>query len=234
VSLDIIAAPSPNVSDRKGTPVSLVVMHYTGMKTGAEALERLREPAAGVSAHYLVDTDGTTYRLVEEAQRAHHAGLGGWGEIDDVNSASIGIEIVNPGHFWGYTSFPKAQMRSVIRLTADIFSRHGLRAHQTVGHSDIAPERKEDPGEKFPWDRMAREGLAIGPYRGRTARDLSGYERSISLLQEIGYRVTPTHPVAATLAFQRRFCPREMGQGLSPLTRSAIVAIAERYRAAKA
>ncbi|WOI52055.1 N-acetylmuramoyl-L-alanine amidase [Parvularcula sp. LCG005] len=225
----IIDAPSPNC-DERAEPISLVVLHYTGMESGKEALDRLTDAASKVSAHYLIEQDGQVYALVPEEKRAWHAGLGGWGPHDNVNQVSIGIELVNRGHFWGYEEFPEAQMTALEDLLAGMMQRHGLKPHQVVGHSDIAPERKEDPGEKFPWDRFAAKGLTLGTYQGGADGPLPDCVEAIEMLAEIGYRVTPTHPVAATLAFQRRFCPQDLGQGLSPLTRAAISAVAGRLR----
>ena len=138
MELDFIDARSPNFDDRK-LPVSMIVLHYTGMPDMQSALDRLTSPEAQVSAHYLVDEDGTIYRLVEEANRAWHAGKSRWRGVTDVNSASVGIEIVNPGHEFGYRPFPDEQMASVIPLVADIKERHGIGRGNVVGHSDVAP-----------------------------------------------------------------------------------------------
>lgn len=220
--LNAVQSPSPNHSDRQGTPVSLVVLHYTGMETGREALDRLRDPEAGVSAHYFIEEDGTLHAMVEESSRAHHAGLGYWDGIQDVNAASIGIEIVNPGHYWGYQPFPETQMVTLIELLEDIFSRHKLSVLSTIGHSDLAPERKEDPGELFPWARLAELGLALPQWQKGEEPPAPEYDEAIAMLAEIGYGVSPSHPVAAILAFQRRFAPQLLGQGISPDTRMAI------------
>ncbi|RYY33924.1 MAG: N-acetylmuramoyl-L-alanine amidase, partial [Sphingomonadales bacterium] len=158
--LPIIDAPSPNFNDRR-LPVSMIVLHYTGMVSGEAALERLRDPAAEVSAHYLVEEDGRIFRLVDEDKRAWHAGRAHWRGITDVNSASVGIEIVNPGHEHGYRNFTEAQMSAVIPLVAEIKERHGITRGNVVGHSDVAPARKEDPGELFNWHALARLRLAL-------------------------------------------------------------------------
>src|SRR6201996_9284934 len=129
----------------------MAVLHYTGMRTVAEALARLRDPDAKVSAHYLVDEDGTILRLVPEARRAWHAGKSFWKGESDVNAVSVGIEIVNPGHEWGYRAFPDAQIEATIELVADIRTRWDVPDGRILGHSDVAPERKTDPGELFPW-----------------------------------------------------------------------------------
>jgi len=158
--MNIIEVPSPNF-DTRTAPPSLLVLHYTGMKTGAEALDRLRDPEAKVSSHYLVEEDGRVFRLVAEERRAWHAGVSYWRGRRNVNGESIGIEIVNPGHEWGYRAFPDAQIESVIALLADIRTRWDIEDRDIVGHSDIAPDRKDDPGELFPWKRLSEAGHGV-------------------------------------------------------------------------
>jgi N-acetylmuramoyl-L-alanine amidase len=155
-----IPAPSPNFDARRAPP-DLIVLHYTGMQTGEAALARLRDPASKVSAHYLVEEDGRVFALVPEERRAWHAGRGVWRGETDCNAASIGVEIVNPGHEWGYRPFPDAQVAAVITLLADIRSRWTVPDVGIIGHSDLAPDRKEDPGELFPWKRLAGEGHGL-------------------------------------------------------------------------
>jgi N-acetylmuramoyl-L-alanine amidase len=197
-------APSPNFDDRL-LPISMIVLHYTGMQDGASALARLRDPEAKVSAHYLVEEDGTVLRLVDEDKRAWHAGRSHWRGITDVNSASVGIEIVNPGHEFGYRAFPEAQVDAVVRLVAAIKARHGITRGNVVGHSDVAPARKRDPGELFPWHRLARLRLAL-PRPTKNLLDPMWPEAGFLLaLERFGYDVT--NPLAATMAFQRRFRP---------------------------
>ncbi len=161
----LIAAPSPNFNARK-LPVSLIVLHYTGMESGAAALARLRDPAAEVSAHYMVEEDGRIFALVDEDKRAWHAGVSVWRGETDINSASIGIEIVNGGHDHGLPDYPAIQIAAVIELLRDIMARHGIGPEGVVGHSDIAPGRKQDPGEKFPWDKLAVAGCALAERAG--------------------------------------------------------------------
>jgi N-acetylmuramoyl-L-alanine amidase len=156
----LIDAPSPNFDNRVAPP-DMIVLHYTGMRGGAAALERLREPEAKVSAHYLVEEDGRVFRLVPEAARAWHAGVSFWRGMRDVNSASIGIEIVNPGHEFGYRPFPETQVAAVIELVGDIRTRWTIADVNIVGHADVAPDRKEDPGELFPWRRLAEAGHGL-------------------------------------------------------------------------
>ena len=158
--MNIIEAPSPNFDGRTAPP-SMLVLHYTGMKTGPEALDRLRDPQAKVSSHYLVEEDGRVFRLVAEERRAWHAGVSFWRGRRNVNGDSIGIEIVNPGHEFGYRPFPEPQVESVIALVADIRTRWDIEDRDIVGHSDIAPDRKDDPGELFPWKRLSEAGHGV-------------------------------------------------------------------------
>lgn len=158
--VQIIAAPSPNFNERRAPP-DMLVLHYTGMQTGEAALARLRDAEAQVSAHYLIEEDGRIFGLVPEERRAWHAGRGVWQGQDDCNAASIGIEIVNPGHEFGYRAFPDAQIASVIALIGDIRERWTVPDSRIIGHSDLAPERKDDPGELFPWKRLAEAGHGL-------------------------------------------------------------------------
>ena len=195
---------SPNWNERK-LPISMVVLHYTGMRSAQEALDRLTDPAAEVSAHYLIDEDGTVTRLVPEGKRAWHAGRAYWRGISDVNSASIGIELVNPGHEFGYRPFPEAQMGSLIRLLADILWRHDIELGNVVGHSDVAPARKQDPGELFDWPRLARFGLALPTPRPRIRLLHENPGAFYLSLERFGYDIADGR--AAVRAFQRRFRP---------------------------
>jgi N-acetylmuramoyl-L-alanine amidase len=159
--LEFIEAPSPNF-DARTAPPDILVLHYTGMPTGADALERLRDPKAPrVSSHYMVEEDGRTFRLVPEERRAWHAGASYWKGERNINSVSIGIEIVNPGHEFGYRPFPDAQVAAVISLITDIRSRWQIPDDRIVGHADVAPGRKDDPGELFPWKRIAQAGHGL-------------------------------------------------------------------------
>lgn len=152
--------PSPNHGPRKGgRKPDILLLHYTGMVDGPSALQRLTNPLAEVSSHYLVWEDGRIFQLVAESARAWHAGVGSWGGETDVNTASVGIEIVNPGHALGYPDFPPVQVEAVRRLCADIAGRWQIPRARVLAHSDTAPGRKQDPGEKFPWDELARHGV---------------------------------------------------------------------------
>jgi len=183
----------------------MIVLHYTGMQDGPSALARLRDPEAKVSAHYLIEEDGTVCRLVAEDKRAWHAGRSHWRGITDVNSASVGIEIVNPGHEWGYRPFTAEQIDALIPLVAAIKDRHAITRGNIVGHSDIAPARKRDPGELFPWYRFAKLRLAL-PRPTRNLMDPMWTQGGFLLaLERFGYDVAD--PMAAIMAFQRRYRP---------------------------
>lgn len=161
---------SPNHNERRLGPPDMVVIHYTGMKTAAAARARLCDPAAEVSAHWLIDLDGTVEALVPEERRAWHAGVSEWEGERDVNSRSIGIELVNKGHEHGYHPFPEPQMAALEALLSAIMARWRIAARNVVGHEDVAPGRKIDPGEKFDWARLARRGLALRPVDRARAR----------------------------------------------------------------
>jgi N-acetylmuramoyl-L-alanine amidase len=159
--MNFIEAPSPNF-DARTQPPEILVLHYTGMKTGPEALDRLRDPnEPRVSSHYMVEEDGRIFRLVPEERRAWHAGASYWKGQRNINGVSIGVEIVNPGHEFGYRPFPDAQIAAVIELIGDIRSRWQIGDDRIVGHADVAPGRKDDPGELFPWKRIAGAGHGL-------------------------------------------------------------------------
>lgn len=210
--------PSPNHGERR-LPVTMLMLHYTGMASAEAALERLCDPAAEVSAHYLVDEDGRVFALVEEARRAWHAGRAQWRRTADVNSASIGIELVNPGHEYGYRPFPEAQMAALVPLCRGILARHAIPPRNVVGHSDVAPLRKQDPGELFDWPRLAAAGIGVWPrpVEGR-GRDLGpgdtgeDVERFQAALATWGYGLVAdgrygAGTEAVMTAFQRHFRP---------------------------
>lgn len=189
---------SPNHGDRRGQRVELIVLHYTGMADGTSARDRLCDPEAEVSAHWLVHEDGRVDALVPEDRRAWHAGAGSWQGRDDVNSRSIGIEIVNPGD----RPYPMAQMDAVAALVRQIALRHGLGPAAIIGHSDMAPDRKIDPGPRFDWARLASEGLAIWPGRGADLPLADSLDR-------IGF--PPGDPETRLHAFRLRFRPWARG-----------------------
>jgi N-acetylmuramoyl-L-alanine amidase len=215
--------PSPNQDRRaSGHATDILLLHYTGMKTTEMALERLCDPVARVSSHYVIDEAGQITQLVPEEQRAWHAGASSWEGETDNNSRSIGIEIGNVGHDLGYPDFPGAQIDAVIALSREIIHRHRIRADRVLAHSDIAPARKIDPGEKFPWERLHRAGIglwvapqppsapALGPGdRGDAVADLQ------ATLRRYGYGIEATgiyDDATATVvtAFQRHFRPERV------------------------
>ena len=201
---DIIDCPSPNF-DERDQPVSIAVLHYTGMEDGPSAIARLRDPEARVSCHYLIAEDGQVLRMVPEEKRAWHAGQSYWRGIQGVNGASIGIEIVNPGHEFGYRPFTAQQMDALVPLLAGIVERHQIPRANVVGHSDVAPARKQDPGELFDWGLLARHRLAVArPTRG-LVDPLWTDGGFLLALERYGYDVR--EPMAAVMAFQRRFRP---------------------------
>ncbi|TVV71597.1 N-acetylmuramoyl-L-alanine amidase [Sphingomonas solaris] len=200
----MIDCPSPNFDDR-ALPVTMLVLHYTGMQDAASAIDWLVNPVSKVSSHYVVSEDGQVLRLVDEEKRAWHAGRSLWRGITDVNSASVGIEIVNPGHEWGYRPFPEEQMAALMPLVAGIVARHGIAPANVVGHSDVAPARKVDPGELFDWERLAKARLALARPRRGLADPLWTPGGFLLALDRFGYDVADGP--AAVRAFQRRFRP---------------------------
>jgi|KBSMisStaDraftv2_1062788.scaffolds.fasta_scaffold87278_2 N-acetylmuramoyl-L-alanine amidase len=213
--LHVVERLSPNHDRRADGPIDILVMHYTGMRTAEEALARLCDPDAKVSAHYTVDREGAIYSHVPEDRRARHAGVSYWAGTHDVNSRSIGIEIVNPGHEFGYIPFAGPQIESVIALAHGILVRHpAITSSRVIGHSDVAPNRKQDPGELFPWERLAREGIGIWVTASRGSHGEIGTAVSESHfadgLRQFGYGVPPDvdWPLADVVAaFQRHFRP---------------------------
>jgi N-acetylmuramoyl-L-alanine amidase len=214
VKLEVIRQPSPNFNDRDpAIPLQHIVLHYTGMKTGAEALVRLCDPKAEVSAHYVIEDDGRVFRLVDENKRAWHAGQSVWRGLADMNSASVGIELVNPGHQYGYRPFPAAQIAALKNLLRDIIQRHKMNPKTCLlAHADIAPGRKEDPGELFPWEELAKEGLGLWPAPQAGDYGHAEDDEVQKLLRAIGYDCPDTGAYdratrAALLAFQRHYEP---------------------------
>ena len=207
-----IEKSSPNQEPRpEGCAIDTLVLHYTGMKTAEAALTRLCDPAAKVSAHYLIDEEGSVTAPVPEARRAWHAGEACWKGANDLNDRSIGVELVNPGHEFGYRPFPEAQMVACEALLRDILARHPISAERVLGHSDVAPERKTDPGELFDWQRLARVGIGRWP-EAHEAGPVPPIEEVQRLLDRYGYEV-PLTGVAdkatkkVIKAFQRHFRP---------------------------
>lgn len=213
------AAPSPNFGERAGgrTP-DIILLHYTGMETADGALKWLCAPESQVSCHYFVHEDGRVEQLVREADRAWHAGKSFWQGETDINSASIGIEIANPGHPGGLPDFPEAQVRAVVELCLDCGKRWGIAPERVLAHSDVAPIRKVDPGEKFPWARLHAEGVGhwVEPsaitggrffQRGDAGQPVEALQTMLSLY---GYAVEidgsySEKTEGAVAAFQRHF-----------------------------
>ena len=201
------SVPSPNHDARPGgAAIDMVVLHYSGMETADAALARLCDPAAKVSAHYLIDEDGAVRRLVAEERRAWHAGVACWRGVRDVNGRSLGIELVNPGHEFGYRPFAEAQMAALEDLARDILARHPIEARNVVGHSDVAPRRKMDPGELFDWPRLAAAGIGLWP--DSAPPDEADADEVKAMLADFGYE---TGDMAMTvMAFQRHFRPERV------------------------
>ncbi len=217
--MDVIDRPSPNFDDR-ATAITMVVLHYTGMPDAASALDRLTDTAAPrVSAHWVVAEDGHVFRLVAEDKRAWHAGKSWWRGVTDVNSASIGIEIVNPGHEFGYRPFPEPQMVAVEALVTDAVRRHGIDRSNVVGHSDVAPGRKDDPGELFDWPRLARAGLAATIPAATTD---PGWTDAGTLQAMARYGYDIVEPIPAVIAIQRRFRPAKFDGVIDAETRAIL------------
>lgn len=214
---------SPNHGERRGGPADAIVLHYTGMPTGDAALALLCASDSGVSCHYLVWEDGRIWQLAPESRRAWHAGKSFWAGETDINSRSIGIEIVNAGHDGGAPPYPDAQVKAVIALVRDIAQRLGIRPERILGHSDIAPARKSDPGEYFPWRRLHEAGLghwmAPAPIRPGPSYAQGAMGPPVAAIQHMlaayGYDVVPTglfdeRTRDAVAAFQRHFRPERI------------------------
>lgn len=235
--------PSPNLDERAGGRApDMILLHYTGMQTGEAALSRLTIAASKVSSHYLVFEDGRIVQMVPESKRAWHAGVSHWAGETDINSRSIGIEIVNPGHEFGYVNFPLRQIAAVISLCKSIITRRGpISAARILAHSDVAPSRKQDPGEKFPWELLSESG--IGHWVRAAPLDLDGttlrpgdrseqVTRMQRTLKAYGYGIEETgHFDDATkdvvTAFQRHFRPARVDGIADPSTLLTLRALVE-------
>ena len=231
-----IAAPSPNF-DARIAPPDMVVLHYTGMASGAAALARLQDPAASVSAHYLIEEDGRLFALVAEERRAWHAGKSSWKEAADINGASIGVEIVNPGHEFGYRAFTPAQIAAVIALVDEIKGRWTVPDGRILAHSDVAPARRQDPGELFPWRDLALAGHGLWAEPAAAPGDpLSAGDRGpgVFALQagfsRLGYDLPPSglydeDTACVVRAFQRHWRQGRVDGAADGETRARLMAL---------
>ena len=222
--LDIIERPSPNWNERVGGhPPDMVILHYTGMASGDVAIARLCDPVAQVSSHYVIDRGGVILRLVADNHRAWHAGVSSWHGATDINSRSIGIELVNPGHAHGYIEFAEPQMVALLRLLADISTRHHIAPERVLAHSDIAPGRKCDPGERFDWERLFRAGFGLwtppDPMESGTGLALGATGSDVQVLQRqlarLGFGITDSDRFdkateTVVRAFQRHWRPQRI------------------------
>jgi len=216
---------SPNYGERitlrpdRAEP-SMIILHYTGMQSAKVALERLCDPKSEVSAHYVIEEDGRAHQLVADEHRAWHAGRSYWGGLSDINSASIGIEIVNKGHEFGYEDFPQAQIDAVAKLCNKLIKQYDIRTDLVLGHSDIAPERKTDPGERFPWKDLAAQGIGLWPKPTEmdieAAADLLAQDQIIhDLLVDLGYNPEAEFEILIE-AFHRHYFPEKFLNGANP------------------
>jgi N-acetylmuramoyl-L-alanine amidase len=217
--MKIVQCSSPNHDARpEGAAIDILVLHYTGMKTADEALARLTDAASKVSAHYTIGRDGRVFAHVPEERRAWHAGISFWAGRDNVNARSIGIELVNPGHEFGYIPFTDEQIGALIDLARGILSRHPIPPTRVIGHSDVAPARKTDPGELFPWQQLADYGIGVWPAPSASGIKSAGGSSpvngvgklAVSDLARFGYGVPPEVDVPMSMvitAFQRHFRP---------------------------
>lgn len=219
MAFSFIESPSPNFNDRPaGISVDTIIIHYTGMKTAEDALARLSDPAAEVSAHYLINESGDCHQLVNPDKRAWHAGVSSWQGRDNLNHSSIGIELVNPGHEFGYQPFPERQIDTLLHLLQHL-SHYQVPVHRYLGHSDIAPTRKQDPGELFPWRRLADAGYGVMPKADGSSMDVVACE------DDEGIAVTEMKKAVAQIGFSippgDRFCTE---------TKSVIEALQRHWR----
>lgn len=244
--IPVIERPSPNSGERKAA-IDMLLFHYTGMETAEAALDRLCDPAAEVSAHYLIGEDGALYRLVDDARRAWHAGVGFWAGGTDVNSRSIGIELQNPGHAFGYRDFPAPQIAVLEQISRYLITKYSIPAKHVLGHSDVAPGRKQDPGERFPWEALAAAGIGRWPKPrkpdggpvvapGKTHELVAAAQEALSVYGYGPQKISGTLDAATgaiLTAFQRHFIPECFALGgeapghLGPLTRARLAGLVD-------
>ena len=208
--MDIIQRPSPNFDERGDVTIEYLIIHGTGMECAEDALSRLCDKASEVSAHYTIDEDGVIYQHVEEGKRAWHAGVSSWQGQNKINARSVGVELVNKGHEWGYHKFPKAQIDALIELSKQILERHDIQ--HVLAHSDIAPDRKSDPGELFPWKNFAQEGIGVWPDVSDEDVLKGGLIQDVSQgLRRVGYEASKSQNML--IAFQRHYVPEVFEAG---------------------
>ena len=225
-SASMIEKPSPNCGPRPaGATIDMLILHYTGMDSAAAALMRMCDAAARVSAHYMIDEDGTVYRLVDEAMRAWHAGASSWRGAGNINDRSIGIELVNPGHEFGYRPFPAPQMTALTGLCGEILARHPIPPANLLGHSDVAPSRKQDPGELFDWQALAAAGIGLWPAAETAGGGPVEEAAALGTLARIGYAMEDASRDAVS-AFQRRYRPACIDGAIDSETATLIDAVA--------
>jgi N-acetylmuramoyl-L-alanine amidase len=221
----IMERPSPNFDARPaGQAVDMLILHYTGMESAGAAFARMGDPAAKVSAHYCIEEDGALYRLVDEKERAWHAGVAEWGGRSDVNARSIGIELINPGHEFGYRPFPEVQIAALMALAQEILARHLIPPRHVLGHSDVAPLRKEDPGELFDWARLAAAGIGLWPGNAQPSGPPEEAEIRRALAA-FGYGYLEEDLRAVVTAFQRHFRPDGMSGDMDAETAGRLNAL---------
>lgn len=237
--MKITIQESPNFAERSGPYAQLgpryVIAHYTSMESADHALARMCDPQAGVSAHYLIHMNGDVVQMVGEDKSAQHSGGSVWRGETLMNSASIGIELDNRGHNRGYTPFPQAQIDSFAKLCHGIMQRHAIPAQNVIGHSDIAPQRKADPGEYFPWRALAQQGIGVWPEKLPTLTAMPTILQSQQALADIGYDCPLTGcfddaTAKVVTAFQRHFAPDELGQNLNVATQRQLMAVRPLFR----
>jgi N-acetylmuramoyl-L-alanine amidase len=230
---------SPNHGERApGKPIDILLLHYTGMVSDERAFKWLCDPESGVSSHYFVFEDGRVFQLVDESRRAWHAGKSFWAGETDINSRSIGIEVANPGHEFGYRPFPEAQIAALIALSRDILARNPIPPERVLAHSDVAPARKDDPGELFPWATLAKAGIGVAPVaetiNGRETLTIGergeGVARYREKLGRYGYGIDPGNEFdvateAVTKAVQRHFRPARVDGRADPETVAVLEAL---------
>ncbi len=234
--MQFIDKPSPNLGERRTGPTDILLLHYTGMASYSEAIEWLCNPQSQVSSHYTITENGEVYRHVDEAVRAQHAGVSFWAGETDINSRSIGIEICNGGHDYGLPDFPKPQIAVLIELCREIVARHNIPKQRVLAHSDVAPARKRDPGEKFPWKLLARKGIGHWIEPEPLVEEGEGFRRNdagmhISAMQRMfsiygyGLDISGTFDEkteAVVTAFQRHFRPGRVDGIADPSTLAAL------------